>query len=929
MKEAVFQPPHPWTPPELHRIDELVLEAAALEAAHRDSFLARQAASQEQLVGEVERRLAAAENLPEDFLASPASLFVGDLTTGTGSGSGLEAASENHLGAGSPLTATTDFESAASSGEARYALKECLGTGGMASVYRAFDRQLDRDVALKLFHTADPSIRCRLLAEARAQARIRHDHVLETYETGSFEGKPFITMRLVAGATLAQRAPELSLEQKVRLLEQTARGLHGAHRQGLLHRDVKPSNVLVETSTEGGLKAWVSDFGIATELQGARVASDLFGTPHFMAPERFAAAPTTLDRRSDVFSFGVTLYQLLSGRLPFGGEDLVEIRHNTLHSSPPSLEDTTPPVPADLRAIVVKCLAKNPEDRYPSARAVALDLQRFLDGEVVEAHTASLAYRLTRFAQRHRSAVAVAGTLAVLLVLALTIAAGLGLQALRAQAREEQRRAQAEDLIRFMVLDLRQRLEPLGRLEVLDAVGQKALDYFAAVPEDRLTEDELARRSTALYQIGEVYLHQGKLAQSLPPLIESLQLSQRLADRDPHSADRLFGLGQSHFWVGFAHWEAGDGFAAKPHFETYLNLSRRLVEAEPENDDYLLELSFAESNLAALLERAGELREARVRYQNALDIMADLTSRDPANLDWKFELAAAHNSLGEIQRALGGLEAATQHYRTELRLRQDLLSRDPAHRQWEDFLGTSHQHLGTLQLYRGRWQEAQEHLRAGFEIFSRLTAEDPTNAIWGYKEVWSRLRLGELLWQQGKSKDALDLWRPAADLTARWVAQNPTQEAWQRTAGVVALRLSQRNIDPTQGLGEAVGKLREHLKAFPDDRKAQIWLGTALLRLAESSEASEAGDESTQNLPQLPLLDEALQVLGSLAEGSSDFYHLAPWSRALLLARQMERAQPVLEKLWAMGYRDPGLEALCREGGLPLPLHLPDPSLGR
>ncbi|MCH9651968.1 MAG: protein kinase [Deltaproteobacteria bacterium] len=894
MREPALQDPHPWTPPELHRIDRLVLEAAALEAAHRDSFLARQAASEKRLVEEVQRRLTAAQNLPENFLASPASLFIGDLT--------LEGAPGESL----PFNNPPDLNFPGSSGEARYALKERLGSGGMASVYRAFDRQLDRHVALKLFRAGDASIPIRLLTEARAQARIRHDHVLEIYETGSFQGRPFITMRLVVGATLAEKATELSLEQKIRLLEQTARGLHAAHRQGLLHRDVKPSNILVETSPEGDLKAWVSDFGIATELQGARAASDLFGTPHYMAPERFAATPTTLDRRSDVFSFGVTLYQLLSGRLPFAGEDLVEIRRNLLHSPSPSLENTAPPIPADLRAIVLKCLAKNPQERYPTARAVALDLQRFLDGEIVEAHTASLAYRLTRFAQRHRSAVAVAGTLAVLLVLALMVAAGLGLRAVQAQAREEQRRAQAEELIRFMVLDLRQRLEPLGRLEVLDAVGQKALDYFAAVPEERLTETELGRRSTALYQIGEVYLQQGSLAKAVPPLLESLELSQRLADRAPHQTDRLFGLGQSHFWVGFAHWEAGNGSAARPHFEAYLDLSRRLVDAEPGNNGFLLELAYAESNLAALLERAGEIQAARRRYANVLGIMADLVTREPTNSEWKFELAAAHNSLGEALRALGELEAATQHFRQELGLRQELASLDPAHRPWEDFLGTSHQHLGTLLLYRGRWEEAREHLSAGFEIFTRLTAEDPTNAIWQYKEVWSRLRLGELLWAQEERDDALALWQLAADLTAPWVNQQPPQEGWQRTSGVVALHLSQGEEDPSPGLVKAIGKLRAHIRVFPDDRRARTWLGTALLRLAEETNPPE--------------LNEALLILESLAENSSDFHHLAPWARALLRAHRLERARPVLERLWAVGYRDRELEALSQEKGLPVPL---------
>lgn len=367
------------------RLDRLLLEAAALEPDERAAFLAELPPEESDLADEVRRRLRAAESLPEDFLEAPATTI-------------LEAVF-GWLDAPEPQPP---------SGDERYDIGECLGAGGMARVYRAFDRQLGRPVALKVLHATDPETPRRLLREARAQARVRHDHVLDVYETGELDGRPYIAVRYVAGGSLAELAagPDggaaPSLEARVRLLAQVARGLHAAHREGLLHGDVKPSNVLVEETPDGELKAWIGDFGIATEADAPDPgASGLAGTPRFMAPERLAGAP--VDRRSDVYSLGVTLFLALTGKPPARAA-----------TSWGELRELAPALPPDLTAIAARCLAGDPAGRYPSAQAVAEDLRRFLDGEVVEAYADRRAYRLSRFAARHRTLLAVAGVSALL-----------------------------------------------------------------------------------------------------------------------------------------------------------------------------------------------------------------------------------------------------------------------------------------------------------------------------------------------------------------------------------------------------------------------------------------------------------------------------------------------------------------------------------
>ncbi len=360
------------------RIGEIVLAAAALEADQRDAFLLQLTTSEPGLLKEARRRLRQAAELPSAFLAVPAAEL-------------LEAATQAATPVEPPMPIPV-------TGADRYELQDSVGQGGMARVYKAFDRQLHRPVALKLLERADPKTLRRFLREAQAQARVRHEYVLEVYETGELGGQPFIAMYYVDGPTLMEIREETTLEQKVRLMAQVAEGLHAAHREGLLHRDVKPSNVLVEMTPDGKLKPWVADFGIATELAGGSSiwSAVLAGTPYYIAPERLDENHQAVDRRSDVYSLGVTFYQLLCGKLPFDDPSLGEMLRQVREDEPPSLRSRMPSVPAELDAVAMKCLAKDPEQRYATARAVADDLWNFLDGEAVEAHSGKFSYRLAK-----------------------------------------------------------------------------------------------------------------------------------------------------------------------------------------------------------------------------------------------------------------------------------------------------------------------------------------------------------------------------------------------------------------------------------------------------------------------------------------------------------------------------------------------------
>lgn len=328
--------------------------------------------------------------------------------------------------------------------ETRYRPLALLGEGGMGRVFKAYDLHLQRVVALKFLRHLEPGPLERFLQEARAQAQIDHPNVCPIFAVGSEDGQPFLAMRFVDGPTLKEAAPQLSTEQKASILRQVAEALHACHRNGVIHRDIKPSNLMLERDERGSWHPFITDFGLARDRgsEGFTVTGMVVGTPVYASPEQLQGRLAEVDRRSDVYALGATLYTLLSGEPPFPTEgSLVGNIYRMVHEDPPSLRLKLPTLPADLDAIVQKAMEKDAARRYDSARAFGEDLQRYLDGEPTLARPLSTLGRLLRRVQKHRGIFITMAASAVILTLALSL---LFVRARVLSRRAQQFGAQAE-----------------------------------------------------------------------------------------------------------------------------------------------------------------------------------------------------------------------------------------------------------------------------------------------------------------------------------------------------------------------------------------------------------------------------------------------------------------------------------------------------
>ncbi|MBI2931197.1 MAG: SUMF1/EgtB/PvdO family nonheme iron enzyme [Planctomycetes bacterium] len=316
----------------------------------------------------------------------------------------------------------------------KFVLVRCVGSGGMGTVWKAWDRHLGRWVAIKFIKTSgdpaqqDEDVR-RFLREAHSAARLRHPNIVTVYEAGELRDRHAIVMEFIEGRLL--RDANLPIRRALEVLRDVARAVHYAHEQGVAHRDLKPSNVMIGTDQ----RPHVMDFGLARSLtrrSDLTRSGDVVGTPMYMAPERARGARHPDDVLCDVYSLGATLYEQMVGAPPFDGLDPYRVLHDVLKKEPVPPRQRNPAVPRDVETITLKALHKQPSKRYASAKELADDIDRHLRGEPVLARRPRLGERVWAWAKRHPGVSAVATTSLVVVAAFITVSTALR------QARVEQ-----------------------------------------------------------------------------------------------------------------------------------------------------------------------------------------------------------------------------------------------------------------------------------------------------------------------------------------------------------------------------------------------------------------------------------------------------------------------------------------------------------
>ena len=424
----------------------------------------------------------------------------------------------------------------------RYTDLELIGHGGMGSVYKAWDPRLSRTVALKLLVRQDPQAKARFLREARSQAQISHPNVCEIFEVGEVGELPFIAMRHIDGFSLAVSQENLTRGDKVRVIRDVARAVHAAHEKGLVHRDVKPSNVMLETKDGGSVTPVVVDFGLSRSMIGAPAsqperddsteagppdassdltrAGDIAGTPAYMAPEQALGLHDRLDARTDVYAIGCTLYQLLAGRPPLVANSAMSLLLMATSQTPRPLRELSSDVPPDLDAVVMRCLEKDAADRYQTAAELAADLDRFLEHRPVEAYAGGALYPLGKWIRRQP-------VLLGLLVVLLGGAAAATVSWIHNRL-EIRRQAEAAQLFGQEVARLESFLWKVRSLPPHDTsphnrVVRERLEGL----EQRLADSRGAARGPGAFALGSAYATLGDLTAARAHLDDAWQLGYR------------------------------------------------------------------------------------------------------------------------------------------------------------------------------------------------------------------------------------------------------------------------------------------------------------------------------------------------------------------------------------------------------------------
>lgn len=705
--------------------------------------------------------------------------------------------------------------------DGKYKILREIGAGGMGVVYAAEQRAPRRTVAIKLIKPGMDSreILARFDAERQALSVMDHPNIAKVLDAGSgVSGRPYFVMEHVRGIPITDYCDQqrLSPTDRLKLFKLVCGAVQHAHQKGIIHRDIKPANVLVET-VEGRGVPKVIDFGLAKALGYKLTDKTLMtsfetrlGTLEYASPEQSAGKVLDVDTRTDIYSLGALLYELLAGAPPFSRADLlaageVEMRRVILESDPPrpsvklSSSNSLPAIAANRRSvpekltglvrgdldwIVMKALEKDPRRRYETASSLSGDIDRYLANEPIEARPPGSAYIMSKFIRRHRGAVISASIILFVLVAGL-IGSGLGWnRALQEQERAKQSEARA---LENEALAREQSELALKSLESVIVDIQSKLKNFAGGAE-------LRRKllQTALERLNEV---SSKYASR-----SAIDRGTMLAQVD--LADVFLRIGSDS---QFASEKSGPLESAHQLYQKAFETANKLIAQEPENMILQRDLSNICDKLGDVQTRLGNLTEALQFYQRGLGIRETLAAAQPDNADAARILFISWENIGETQLSFGQLAAAKESYRRSREITEKIAAANPNDPQAKRDLAFAYGCLARVQQQSGELKEAIATTLKEIEINKSLVLIDPNDARDLRNLAVGYAVLGRAHGQSGNTVESLSAHQEAFEINKLLAAKDPSDFLTQRDLGYSLM---------------AIGNIQIRLGALPQARAA-------------------------------------------------------------------------------------------------------------
>ena len=486
-----------------------------------------------------------------------------------------------------------------------------------------------------------------------------------------------------------------------------------------------------------------------------------------------------------------------------------------------------------------------------------------------------------------RARIVAAASLALALVMS-----GLTWFAVEARNEADRQRAEADGLIEFMLTDLREKLEPVGRLDALYVVGQRALTYYAGQNPGSLDADSLGRRARALLLVGEITNIRGNSEEALQAFTQAAATTEEQLARDPDNEQRIFDHAQSVFWVGYIAYNRDELDNAEAQFREYKRLADRLIELNPDKPEWQMESSYAEGNLGAMFLEQGRFEEAETAFSNALQMVEAMVEDGTFDVGQQIEIGMTVNWLGIVQGELGKLSESLSLHQREVGIYDAILAREPANASAKNRLAVALQHLAERQLESGEIDAAMRSLDRSLAVNSNLRRMEPENTEWQQTEVGGRIDKSAALLLVGRIAESQTMLESASALLERMLATDPSNTDWSKLLRLKQMVVAARLAVAKENALEAKALIDEAIGLSSDD-KGSVNCATVLLL---------AGDiEAALNTPKSARAYwlGALETMPDIASLDDERFRLAK------RLGQSDDARKLQAKLDRRGFRHP------------------------